>query len=88
MRRKHWPTAEVVLLFQRQDGVCGKFPHGCGEALIRPDEGDTGLDPVEIDHIVPLDLGGEDDPVNLQLLHKTCHERKTGAETGDRARNA
>ena len=32
---------------------------------------------MEIDHIMPKALGGRDRYVNLQLLHKDCHIRKT-----------
>ena len=54
---------------------------GCG--LIRMDH--------EIDHRVPLHLGGADEDANLQSLcrstdgHDGCHERKTALEAGRRA---
>ncbi len=31
----------------------------------------------EVDHIIPLSLGGKDEYKNLQLLHKHCHDSKT-----------
>jgi RNA-directed DNA polymerase len=31
----------------------------------------------EVDHIVPKFAGGRDESINLQLLHKECHEKKT-----------
>ena len=34
----------------------------------------------EIDHVVPLHLGGEDDVANCWALHTECHKRKTQAE--------
>ena len=34
-------------------------------------------DLMEIDHKLPLHLGGEDRLSNLQLLHRHCHDRKT-----------
>ena len=55
---------------------------GCG--LIRMDH--------EIDHRVPLHLGGADDDSNLQSLCRTvgeaegCHARKSRAEAGQRGR--
>jgi 5-methylcytosine-specific restriction endonuclease McrA len=39
----------------------------------------TGLsfkdgDQVEVDHLIPVSLGGTDLYVNLQLLHRHCHD--------------
>ena len=36
----------------------------------------------EVHHIVPLRLGGTNDPSNLQALCKPCHSRKTMRESG------
>jgi 5-methylcytosine-specific restriction endonuclease McrA len=30
-----------------------------------------------IDHIIAVEQGGSDDDENLQLLHGSCHSRKT-----------
>ena len=35
---------------------------------------------LEIDHVVPLSLGGEDDTTNLQLLCWRCHKNKTARD--------
>lgn len=58
-RRKLTPTqkAEIVA---RQNGRCAI----CGDEL---------RDPVEWDHVVPLSMGGADDPANIQCLHLRCH---------------
>lgn len=54
---------------------------GCG--LVRSDH--------EIDHRVPLHMGGKNDDENLQVLcrsvgeHEGCHARKTRTEAGNRA---
>lgn len=32
---------------------------------------------VDIDHIIPLALGGEDIPPNVQVLCRPCHKAKT-----------
>ena len=37
-------------------------------------------DPPEVDHIVPLKLGGKEGYINWQLLHGHCHDEKTGRE--------
>jgi RNA-directed DNA polymerase len=34
-------------------------------------------DLLEIDHIIPRHLGGDDRLMNLQLLHRHCHDQKT-----------
>ncbi len=39
---------------------------------------------IDVDHIVPLAEGGDDDPDNLQALCKSCHSRKTATENPDR----
>lgn len=38
----------------------------------------------EVDHIVPLSLGGEDAEPNLQPLCKSAHSRKTALESAAR----
>lgn len=39
---------------------------------------------VEVDHAVPLHLGGREDRTNLQGLCGNCHKLKTAAEAEDR----
>jgi 5-methylcytosine-specific restriction protein A len=38
----------------------------------------------EVDHIVPLNDGGTNEPGNLQTLCKRCHSRKTAADVARR----
>lgn len=40
----------------------------------------TSTDIVEIDHITPKALGGQDIYTNLQLLHGHCHDKKTSSD--------
>lgn len=40
----------------------------------------------EVDHIVPIHLGGSDDLANLQPLCAPCHAAKTAQEAGARGR--
>lgn len=40
----------------------------------------------EVDHILPLHRGGEDDVGNMQPLHKACHAKKTQREEIERLR--
>ncbi|MFI9721514.1 HNH endonuclease [Streptomyces sp. NPDC052396] len=37
---------------------------------------------VDVDHITPLSLGGEDVPENTQFLCRPCHKMKTRADFG------
>jgi 5-methylcytosine-specific restriction endonuclease McrA len=34
----------------------------------------------EVDHIIPKSLGGKNWDNNLQLLHRHCHDTKTGLD--------
>lgn len=36
--------------------------------------------PWEVDHVVPVALGGTDDPDNLETACSACHKRKSGGE--------
>lgn len=40
---------------------------------------------VEVDHIIPLHLGGADEDHNKQGLCKPCHDAKSAEEARDRA---
>jgi 5-methylcytosine-specific restriction endonuclease McrA len=57
------PARRRAVLSQ-SGGICG--------ACLNPLDG-----PVEIDHIIPLELGGDECLNNLQALHPACHREKT-----------
>jgi 5-methylcytosine-specific restriction endonuclease McrA len=59
---------DIANILERQNGHCA----GCGQA---PDK-------LEIDHIMPIKLGGSSDPHNLQLLCFPCNRSK-GAKHPD-----
>lgn len=59
-------STKYLLQIQR-----GKCPF-CGEKFTMQDSLNW-----EIDHIVPRSAGGQNSYSNLQLLHKTCHIKKT-----------
>jgi RNA-directed DNA polymerase len=61
--------ARVSKLLQRQRGTCWE----CG-LYFR--DGDL----MEVDHVIPLALGGKDAFHNWQLLHRHCHDRKTAED--------
>ena len=62
--RLSWPKPTIAAVMLACKGRC--VHPGCGRK--------DGLD---IDHIVPLALGGSNEPDNLQLLCKEHHSQKT-----------
>ena len=56
--------------------------HHNNRALIarHPQTQFTYDDIMEIDHIIPKAKGGSNDFVNLQLLHRHCHDIKTSLD--------
>lgn len=58
--------ARVAKLLKRQKGKC----HRCGLYF-------TNGDKMEVDHIISKQQGGKDSWLNLQLLHRHCHDQKT-----------
>ena len=62
------PNREALLL-KKQKGKCIY----CG-LIFR--EGDL----MEVDHIKPTSMRGKDEWINLQLLHRHCHDKKTAVD--------
>ena len=62
-------SARVSRLLQKQKGTCWE----CG-LYFR--DGDL----MEVDHVIPLAIGGKDVFHNLQLLHRHCHDQKTARD--------
>jgi RNA-directed DNA polymerase len=60
---------KMAYLIKRQQGKCAQ----CG---LYVKDGDQ----LEIDHRIPKTLGGTDLYVNLQLLHRHCHDQKTALD--------
>lgn len=48
-------------------------------------ESGNPLGATEVDHRIPLHLGGTDEDENLQALNDACHKEKTAAEAHERA---
>ena len=73
--RKYWAQRlKDHPMFGTRTGLLLKDQHGrcpCCGLHFKP--GDV----MEIDHKFPRHLGGEDRILNLQLLHRHCHDRKT-----------
>jgi 5-methylcytosine-specific restriction endonuclease McrA len=69
-RRGEYPgTTRMATLLERQQGICNH----CRLSF-------TSEDLVEVDHIIPKVLGGKDLYLNLQLLHKHCHDKKSSLD--------
>jgi RNA-directed DNA polymerase len=70
-RRGEYPETpnRVASLIKKQKGICAH----CGLYF-------TSTDIIEVDHKLPLSLGGKDRIDNLQLLHRHCHDKKTATD--------
>jgi len=60
---------KMAYLLKSQKGKCAL----CGLSFKDGDQ-------VEVDHCIPVSLGGADFYVNLQLLHRHCHDQKTATD--------
>jgi len=65
-RRQIFSTSFRLNLFLKRKGTCTS----CSQKI---DAGKAW----DIDHILPLSLGGTNEPNNLQILCKPCHRSKT-----------
>lgn len=65
-RRQFFSTSFRLNLFLKRKGTCAS-------CYIKIDAGKAW----DIDHILPLALGGTNEPENLQILCKPCHQSKT-----------
>ncbi len=73
--RKTVSTKRRVELFKAHDGVC----HICGGKI---QVGEAW----ELEHQIPIALGGADDETNWALAHVKCHRGKTSEDVGNIAR--
>ena len=65
--RKHISTRERVRLFQIHEGIC----HICGQKI------DGIRERWDVEHVLPLELGGEETDENRKPAHYSCHKGKT-----------
>ncbi len=70
-RRRSVPQVEIDRLFAEQDSGCASC--GCDVFMGK-------LSNADVDHVIPLRLGGSCCVDNLQVLCVTCHRRKTALE--------
>lgn len=66
VKRRTLSTKARVALFQEHGGTC----HICGGKI---NVGEAW----EVEHIIPLSMGGEDEQGNMRPAHKKCHAGKT-----------
>ena len=66
----------------KQDWKCAC----CDEPFYQDGESRIGPLPYHFDHVFGLELGGKDEPENLQALKRGHHQRKTDRETTARAK--
>lgn len=71
MVRRHISTTERVRIFSRHGGVCGL----CQNDIRNGEEWD-------VEHRIPLAMGGEDGGDNLYPAHRSCHRVKTTDDLG------
>ena len=69
MRRRNWSQRQRLALFISANGAC----EAC---QIRLQPGQSW----DLDHIIPLALGGADETYNLKVLCNGCHKAKTNQQ--------
>jgi len=70
MPRLEFSRKARATVIARANGSCERC-----SAVLKPGEG-------EIDHILPCELGGTNEPVNGMLLCRVCHAEKTAKDVG------
>lgn len=74
-RRRSWTPLRRLAVFEAHGGRC----HLCG---CKVQVGERW----ELEHRIPLALGGPDDETNVAPAHKACHARKTVVDAGNHAK--
>lgn len=72
MTRRSWTTLQRARLFEAHGGKC----HICGGAI------DGTREAWDVEHIIPLALGGDDNEANCAPAHRKCHAAKTATDKG------
>jgi len=74
LRCSYWPEGLKRALFRREQGHCAICLRDLRN-LIANDEA------YQIDHIIPIKIGGSNDPTNFQILCSECNKTKGGNGT-------
>jgi len=76
-KQEPYTRAEI---FERDGWVCQLCGQPVDPKLSAPDPGSAS-----IDHVIPLSLGGDDTPANVQLAHFGCNSGKCNRVDGETA---
>ena len=76
-RRRSWTPKRRAALFDANKGVC----HICGAKI------DGAREAWDVEHIIPVALGGDDDESNCAPAHKRCHKIKTAKDAANLAKS-
>jgi 5-methylcytosine-specific restriction protein A len=76
MTRRSWTAKRRLALFLAHDRRC----HICGVTI------DGIRDPWDVEHIIPVAMGGDDDEANCAPAHKACHTSKTARDVAQIAK--
>jgi len=73
-RRRNISASEAAHIFSANAGLC----HCCGYKI------DGGREAWDVDHVIPLELGGDETKGsdNLKPAHTKCHKAKTKTDIG------
>lgn len=66
-RRRHWSKVQRLKLHEEHLGIC----HICGEVI------DLDTQAMDVEHVIPLAMGGADEWRNVRPAHRDCHAAKT-----------
>ena len=78
VKRKSLSGKKKLEIFKSHNGVC----HICGGKI-----GATRTESWEVEHIIPLWQGGEDEEQNMAPAHTVCHKPKSNKEATERAKS-
>ncbi|MFV1798215.1 HNH endonuclease [Phaeobacter sp. Ay1a-4a] len=70
MNRRRMNTTRRARIFAAANGVC----HICGDQI------DGTRERWDADHVIPLEISGDDSDDNLRPAHEWCHRTKTAKE--------
>lgn len=76
MTRRRWTQKRRLALFEAHKGLC----HICGDKI------DGTRERWDVEHKIPLAMGGDDDEGNCAPAHERCHKDKTKADRGQIAK--
>lgn len=70
MTRRTWTPLRKMKVFEVHQGRC----HICGERI------DGTREPWDLEHLIPIAMGGADDETNVAPAHVACHKGKTATD--------